>query len=305
MAGITIPPPSGGISIPNINGGFQNPLAQKKQVDPFKTIEDIYTEDQDRTVRKVLIYGQEGVGKTHFMYTAPKPLFILATEERTKLILPKFANLDNKNDIGIVLVKSYDDVLRMAELAIKRLQSVEKEKGVIGTIAIDSISTFKDYCMMKRAVENGFDGRDFAQIKFSPRDDYGFINAYHDKVRDTIIDSGFNVIVTAKEKAKYNTTDQFKIDDYLPEGKNDNAHAFDIVIRNLIKNGEPWSVFRKTSIDVGIGGREYRMMDFAGMCVSLENFKKNQRMFTFSDFQKLKNVEAAREAAKENSEATQ
>lgn len=292
-----------GINVPKINGGFVNPLAAKKQDDPFKTIEDLYTEEKDRTVRKVIIYGQEGTGKTHFMYTFPKPLFVLATEERTKLILPKFASLKNKNDIGIVMVKSYDDVLRMVDLAIKKLKAVEKETGAIGTIALDSSSAFYDFCLMKRAVDLGYDGRDFAQIKFSPRDDYGFINAYHDKVRDMMIDSGFNVVFTAKEKAKYNKDNQFVIDDYYPDGKKDNGHAFDISIRNVIKNNEPWSSFRKTSIDIAVAGREYRMMDFEQMCNNLEMFKKNQQMFTFSDFQKMKNMEAARLQAEKESEA--
>jgi len=100
---------------------------------------------------KVAVYGQEGVGKTYFGFTFPKPIYIVDIDGHSRQILEKYIEItkdDITDDVYIYEVpittddgtKDLDEILKNIQNAIKLIKQELLKSDRQGTVIIDTAS---------------------------------------------------------------------------------------------------------------------------------------------------------------------
>lgn len=223
---------------------------------------------------RILIWGQRNTAKTHFLLTCPEPICVIDTEDRAKLIMPKFRtckdcgkqwvasdkhpkSTTNKicgikecphcgstniriKDIRKIRVINSQQARDAAKVFIEVLDKHYKETGTVGTIGVDNISKIWDWVQNEYGAGKGLNVTD----RLSPRDDYKHINPQHNEnFRDIILQCIYNVVLIATAKPIYDKEDQYKITGTGAEGQKHNTFAVDWEIYNsegevLLKDGK-------------------------------------------------------------------
>lgn len=238
----------------------------------IETSEDLCSHYSDIAFR-ILIWGQKNTGKTHVLSTCPEPICIIDTEDRAKLIMPKFRTCNDcgkpwvssdkhpKNpnkvcgikecphcgstnvrlkDIRRIKVVNSQQARESAKIFIEILDKHYKETGKVGTVGVDNITTIWTWVQNEYATRKGKSTED----RLNPRDDYKHINPEHNEnFRDVLLSCIHNVVLIATAKPIYDKEDQYKITGTGAEGQKHNPFAVDWEIYNsegeiLLKDGK-------------------------------------------------------------------
>ncbi len=238
----------------------------------IETSDDLCLHYSDIAFR-ILIWGHRNTAKTHFLLTCPEPICIIDTEDRFKLITPKFRACndcgkqwvssdkhpkrpnkicgikecpycESKNvrlkDIRRIRAVNSQQARESAKIFIDLLDKHYKETGKVGTIGVDNITKIWDWVQNEYATRKGLGSND----RLSPRDDYKHINPEHNEnFRDIILQCIHNVVFIATAKPIYDKEDQYKITGTGAEGQKHNPFAVDWEIYNsegevLLKDGK-------------------------------------------------------------------
>jgi hypothetical protein len=152
---------------------------------------------------KVLSYGNFSTGKTHFALSSEKPVYIIDTENGASPLADKFPdakilNICNMNGDD---VEEKDEVKNFENFqqAVDYLCSIPDSE--IGTIIIDSISDFWEWCqaygkikVFKLSIED----------RLKAQFDWGVINKLYKAQINKLINKNCNLILTARETEIYN-----------------------------------------------------------------------------------------------------
>ena len=308
----------GGLQVPEINTGFSSkkepateagspqPIVATPQM-PFGTSNkvQVFIESPEemaalKRIFRVLNFGVPGTAKTHLGLDMPAPVIAIDTEERVHIISKKFKHCKSCNhdwyaktfecpkcgskdiwfkDIRRIKVRNVDELDAAIDNAIIILQDVKNRTGVIGTIMVDSWT--ESWNMVHdEHYDKYYSGLTPSEIQLSPRDDYKHINPRHNKIRNKLLASGFNVYLTATECSVYGKgDDQFDIVAVKPEGQKHNPHAVDWWIHSFHNAGKIGVIFEKNSIAQKDGSVLYEF-DYALMCKTAEELEKKEKMLT-------------------------
>jgi len=143
---------------------------------------------------KIGIYGDYATGKTHFALTCPEPIYILDTENG---VVPLAHNFEGK-DIKVldILEEDGSKSFNKIEKAINYIMTQEQK----GTVIIDSVSDLWDFAQENAKVK---------VFKLNPMDrlkqqwDWGVINKMYLGIIQRLVNSDFNIILTAREGEIY------------------------------------------------------------------------------------------------------
>jgi hypothetical protein len=215
---------------------------------------------------RILISGSPGSAKTHFGLTFPPPIKIIDTENRYKLILPKFRtcqdcgesfvstdiNSKTKKIAGIkqcpscnslnVKIKNVSSILcnsgslvnEASQLFIKQLEEHYTKTGEYGTLIVDNVSKKWDWDQSEYAKKKYGHDLETKDDRLSPMNDYKFINPKHnEEFRDLILRANCHVVMIATTKDTYDKNDAFKVIGSRPDGQKHNPFAVDWDIFNM------------------------------------------------------------------------
>lgn len=146
----------------------------------------------------IMVWGDPGMGKTHFSYTMPDPVCIIDTEGKSDDISHKFDGTGN-GDPFIWQPSDYDEAVEALDEAFEILREFHQQAGILGTIVVDSMSIMWDWSQQKY-VEFAYPTKDdTSEVEFSSsmgrsgESDWKQIKRYHNvKFRQRIIDSPFH-----------------------------------------------------------------------------------------------------------------
>ncbi len=289
----------GGVKTPALSP----PISQSNAPVIWETTEDML---EAPDLMKVLNFGDEECGKTHFGLTFPTPVMLIETENRAHKIIGKFKmcadcgkefytpvlicpKCQSKNitlkDIRRKRVRTIGDMYTAVDSAIQVLKHTQEQTGKIGTIMVDSFTTAWVEAQSEYIKETYAGNKD---VKLNPRDDYKFINPRHNDLRTDIINAGFNVYFTATRGDIYDDpTDQFKKTDVKAEGQKHNKYAVDWLIYSHKENGSIKQELRKNSLTL----REKVVFlvngDYDKLQKRAEMFRDEEKMLTLEMLKKV------------------
>lgn len=217
----------------------------------------------EKTPFRILEWGPEGSGKTHFLCTCPEPILTIDTENRIPLIMPKFRVcrdcgkewctsdiIDQKSkkiagsvecphckshnirlkDIRRILVKNVSMAQQAAQLFIDIAEKYHDSTQKYATIGVDNIGRIWDWSQNEYSAGKGKDINDH----LDPRDDYKKINPEHnEKFRDKLLLARANIVFIAPSKPVYDKDNRFEIVGSDPEGQKHNKYSVDWIISSL------------------------------------------------------------------------
>lgn len=157
---------------------------------------------------RILIYGNPGVGKTHFAMTMPEPVCVLDTEGKAHDLTDKF-----DKEIVLWQPKNYDELTQALAEALDLLNAVQDgnvdgfEAGRRGTIVVDSMALVWDWAQQKH-LEKAYPGKDPGEVNFESAlqggEDWQVIKRYHnEEFRERMVDSDFHLCWTATSSEDY------------------------------------------------------------------------------------------------------
>lgn len=273
--------------------GTINPLLKSDLDDvEFDTAKDMISEPD---VFRLLVFGLPAMGKTHFGCTMPAPVIFLDSEKRVKLIVGKFSDANGKQkNIISKQWRTMDELIFYTNAAIRKLQLHQQATGEIGTIVIDSVSKAWEAAQTKY-IREVYGNINLENKTMNPRDDYKHINPIHNNWRDTLMDSGFNILLTATEGDIYSTEKkkQFDIIGVKPEGQKHNMYAVDYHMY-LYKNpsGQYLGMIRKNSlmrqsatgqVNVNLNSNDVQNLDFDKFNIEVQKARELAGIRTLED----------------------
>lgn len=158
--------------------------------------------DEMEHIWRILVYGNPGVGKTHFSLTMPEPVCFLDTEG-------KGHDLTDKFDKEIITWKpdNYDELTDALAQALDLLTEWKREEGQRGTIVVDSMSLIWDWAQQKH-LEKAYPGKSLGEVDFESAlqggQDWQVIKRYHNgEFRERMVRSDFHLCWTATSSEDY------------------------------------------------------------------------------------------------------
>jgi len=224
----------------------------------------------------ISIFGGFGVGKSHWAFTAKRPIVIVDTERRADNILLQMSQHGDVNDIYQFDVMKYAQVtggdldysnmldkFRMDIVDFANQCKASEEKG---TIVIDSMSDIIRWY-----------GQWLDQQKNVKRDPDGIVSAFErgkskEKVRefaDLLKLTGWNIIFTLKEKQEWEGGKP--ADSYKPEWDKEMGHASDFVVNLRMVGSDRKFILHKNSFgnDTNL---DIRNVDWSGFLEKITEF---------------------------------
>lgn len=196
--------------------------------------EDAVEDDPQRTM---LVWGEEGTGKTHVAHTAPGPIAYIDTEGKADDIAEKF-----EKPVYYFQPDDYQDATDALEQAFDLLDAYRAE-GVTGTVVVDSITKMWDWAKQDYQELAFPSADDPSEVDFKSalqgEDDWAQIKRRHNtNFRDRIIESPYHVVFTAMAKEDYNAVIQGADGKPMtPDGEKQNPYVVKDVLR-LRSNAE-------------------------------------------------------------------
>lgn len=193
---------------------------------------------------KMMIWGGEGMGKTHFAYTMPEPIMLVDTENKAEDIASKFSD----KQVKIWQPKSFTEACEAVEQALDVLEQWQAETGDTGTLVIDSMSVMWEWSQYKYI--------DDYYPNTAPEDanmdlqDWGKIKDYHNETfRKPIEECDFHVCWTEMQKDDVGAKIQEGLEKtpVKPAGETNNKYKVnDIIQLQLDEQGVPTGFQRKS-----------------------------------------------------------
>jgi len=248
---------------------------------------------------RILNFGKPSTGKTHFGFTMPETVILIDTEGRGHLIVGKFKvckdceeewytpslicpsckskNIRNK-DIRRIQVRSMKELYKAVEIAISILNDIKEKTGKVGTLMIDSYTRAWLDAQNEHTKNKYGDGNTYVDVKLDPMADYKFINPRHNNLRDTILDSGFNVYLTATLGNVFGE-DRYNPIGVKPEGQKHNEYAVDYFMFTFQRSNQLITRIEKNSI-AKTTAEEIPNMDYKRLLILADKFEKQEKMLT-------------------------
>jgi hypothetical protein len=180
-------------------------------------------QDSERTM---LVWGEEGTGKTHVAHTAPAPIAYIDTEGKADELAEKF-----DKPIHYFFPEDFEESLQVLEQAFNTLDKYYEEYGVRGTIVVDSMTVMWEWAQIHHMKKTRPGAESLAEVQWESAfgegsGDWQSIKAYHNtSFRDPILNSPYNVVFTAGRKEDYNFTEDNDIEQmWKPDGEKHNAY---------------------------------------------------------------------------------
>jgi hypothetical protein len=190
--------------------------------------DDAVEEDPQHTL---LVWGQEGTGKTHVAHTAPEPVAYIDTEGKADDIADKF-----DKEVFYWTPDDYQDAADALDQAFDLLAAYH-EQGQRGTLVVDSITKMwdwakQDYQELAFPSADGPGEVDFKSA-LQGEDDWAQIKRRHNtNFRDRIVESPYHVVFTAMAKEDYNAVIQGADGKPMtPDGEKQNPYVVKDVVR--------------------------------------------------------------------------
>lgn len=191
--------------------------------------------EQKERKQGIMVWGDPGLGKTHFAYTMPEPVCIIDTEGKGNDIAHKF-----DKDVFIWQPSDYDGVIEALEESFKILAEYKSQADMLGTICVDSMSIMWDWAQQKY-VEFAYPTKDDpSDVKFSSnmgqkgQSDWKQIKRYHNtKFRQRILDSPYHFCWTAMRGEDYAAVmdGETSVPPDKPVGEKNNEYKANYIIK--------------------------------------------------------------------------
>jgi len=198
---------------------------------------DVITQDEATSqehVWRLLVWGQEGCGKTHFLYTMPEPVVIIDTEKKAQDIAHKFS----EKAFYLFQPDDFDDALDALHQGLDLLDHYRHEEGLIGTIGVDSMTDMWEWAQRAYADQYYPTAEEFsdAQSQFTTgfgkgESDWKIIKEMHNgRFRELMVDTPYHLCWTAMSKDDYNAAIEDGEDRQMPDGEKKNEYQADTVL---------------------------------------------------------------------------
>lgn len=209
-------------------------LAEAAQMDPRWTL---------------LVWGDEGTGKSHFAHTAPQPICYLDTEGKAANLAEKF----NDKEVVYFDATDYDAARTALVQSLDLLGDVKAAHGRVGTIVVDSMSKLWEFAQQKHVDEHYVTKESPADVTFKSGlqggDDWKKIKKYHNaRFRDVLAECRFHVVMTAMAEEDYNAVMEGADGKPMkPQGEKNNKYAVENIVRlRAAESGETVGDLLKT-----------------------------------------------------------
>jgi len=159
---------------------------------------------------RFLVYGNPGVGKTHFACSMPGPVMFIDTEGKGNAIFDKF-----DKEIVYWSPENYDELTNALAEAIDTLDSIFAgdvdglEAGTRGTIVVDSMALCWDWAQQKY-VSMAYPGKSVDDIEFQSalqggrESDWKAIKRLHnEEFREKMLGTDYHICWTATSSEDY------------------------------------------------------------------------------------------------------
>lgn len=201
----------------------------------------------------VMVWADPGQGKTHFAASMPSPVVIIDTEGKAEEVTGKWAKKGQYKDPFVFQPSNYDEASEALTRAFKILRKFEKEEGVTGTIAVDSMSIMWDWAQQKY-VDKFYGGKDKSEVDFdsamgqSGSSDWKVIKRLHNaQFRQDMLDTDYHLCWTAMREDDYEERMKGNRDADKPAGEKENVYKVDEVVRITEgPNGKPNAILNKS-----------------------------------------------------------
>lgn len=214
-------------------------VASTKDI-PFDSLApDAVTVDEASQREKrwtIEVWGQPGLGKSHFGMSGISPVCVIDTEGKADQLAHKFDGSEY-GDPFIFEPSNYDEAVDSLNQAIDLLDKFRSEYDVIGTIVVDSMSIMWEWSQQKYV--NKFypsaDGPEDVELQTgfgSGKSDWKQIKNYHNsRFRQIMLDTPYHLIWTAMAEDDYDAQMQGNRNAMKPSGENKNPYKVDEVLR--------------------------------------------------------------------------
>jgi len=202
-----------------MSGASWKKAKSEVKAEPIPEVEEIFVEAKTKLENiglRIGIYGEAGTGKTRFLFTAPKPIFIIDSELGVEETLEDYKRDNDPSGIYYFKVPAYtrnekgelvldvETTLRNIENAVNSILNwMEKNPDKVGTICIDSASDVWDWLgqwlTVRPDVKKTSDGKP-QQLEWQHANKrigdlmVKLLNSY---------EKGWNIILTGKIKEEY------------------------------------------------------------------------------------------------------
>lgn len=198
-----------------------------------------------------LIYGNPGVGKTHFSLTMPDPIAFIDTEGKGHAIFDKFPD----KDIIPWEVRNYDEAKVALSEALDVLHAHHNETGELGTIVVDSMGNMWDWAQQKH-LEKAYPGKDPGDVNFKSAlqggQDWQVIKRYHNQsFRELMVNSPFHLCWTAQSNEDYGAVLKGEASEppKKPDGEKNNIYkASEMIHLFQGTDGRPMGNLKKSAL---------------------------------------------------------
>jgi hypothetical protein len=152
-----------------------------------------------------LVSGSEGVGKTHLVLSAPRPMAVIDSEGAAQF----YVGRKGFEPFDLIHTKSYRELMAA-------LDYIEANPSAYATLVIDSMTVFysvlQDAAVAMRTAKIVAQGGDPADVDIEMRE-WGRIKRLHKALMSRLMNLPINVLVTAREKdvTERRGTEQVKI----------------------------------------------------------------------------------------------
>lgn len=195
---------------------------------------------------KILIWGNEGTGKSHFCYTMPEPVCYIDTENKADDIAHKFSD----KVVHIWQPNDFDEAVEARDEAMNYLSEYQAKKGKKGTIVVDSMDEmwkWAQYKYISKYMPNT--NPEDANLSL---EDWGPIKKIHNEgFRKEFERCDFHVAWTATRKDDLAQKIEESMDSTpdKPGGESDNVYKVNSIIR-LKEDGEgiPYGDLQKSGV---------------------------------------------------------
>lgn len=200
---------------------------------------------------RVLVWGSEGVGKTHFAYTMPQPVCLIDTEGKADQIAHKFGD-----GFYIWQPTNYDEARESMDEALDVLDHYYSSEDEVGTLVVDSMSIMWEWAQQKY-VDKYYMDEDFAEAKekFSAgfgggQSDWKKIKDFHNnKFREVMLNSPYHICWTAMAGDDYEAAMNGVQGRKKPVGEKNNVYKVDHIIHiDQDEQGIPVGAMEKSGL---------------------------------------------------------
>lgn len=185
-----------------------------------------------------MVWAEPGMGKSHFSMSAESPVCVIDTEGKADELAHKFADEGEFDDPFIFQPSDFDEAKEALEQSLTLLDAFREEHGVVGTIAVDSMSVMWGWSQQKYVDKFYPHAEDPSEVELSTgfgsgKSDWKQIKNYHNvQFRQKMIDSPYHLVWTAMSEDDYDAQiNENRRDAEKPAGEKENVYKVDEVIR--------------------------------------------------------------------------